>query len=861
MTNISNHPTACLALQPGQYFDLNPKKTPGQEELIWCTISAEEQQKCFEWSQQLRRIQQEMSSKNQRQGYQGFSDPSSPNAQIMNPIEHFTLGCYQTSDKDQCMNLLANERVHLVTLDPGEVFWGGRYHSLVPIASERYGLTKEAGYFAVAVVKRESASYIQTLFDLRGKKACFPGVGKMAGWVLPMSLLLDTKILPLRDCNNMVKNAALFFNESCAPNALLDKHNPTGDNPISMCSLCKERCSGSDIYANFDGALRCLAEQGDVAFVKHTTVEMMHKYLSNTRNPIGGGAYSKADFELLCPDGRRSLIDSYRSCNWGFVPSDAVVSLSSVSLEKRKKIQNFLAANAVSFGSMLTTTRNQRFPAGTGSQFSQSPFVTRTNNGNNNNLGNMRLNESDSSSQTFYLFGDKLFVGQTRQSFDSKRPQAQNLLFSDDTVSLQSIPENKQTFSGYLDSYTNYFDKLRTCTIPMARLCVVSEKELEKCSRMRTAFRAQMLKPELSCVPAHDTVECMDNIRLGVADIAMLDAGDIYRAGRSFNLIPILAEKYNLNDTSFYAVAVAKQSDKDTDLLYLKGKRSCHTGFGESAGWVVPVSFLLANGRMRSYGKCNSAKAAAQFFEKSCVPGSLSKRFSHGATWDFGNLCELCHGESYSYCSRDSSEPFHGTTGALRCLVEGDGQIAFTRHTAILENAGKNPSFWSRNVIPSDFELLCRDGNRGKFNDYATCNLARVSANALVTHANRPREHVDAYVNLFLLAQQFYGSKYSEDFTLKMFMSDSEHKDLIFSDATSQVVAIPEDQRHYRRYLGHEFIKSMSFVDCDDSGTFAQVSYYSSAAVTVSSTTCLSLTLIIMATLIKTIKTFSVIDL
>lgn len=166
----------------------------------------------------------------------------------------------------------------------------------------------------------------------------------------------------------------------------------------------------------------------------------------------------------------------------------------------------------------------------------------------------------------------------------------------------------------------------------------------------------------------------------------------------------------------------------------------------------------------------------------------------------------------------------------MRCLVEGDGQIAFTRHTAIFENAAKNPSFWSRNVIPSGFELLCRDGSRGKFNEYATCNLARVSSNALVTHANRPREHVEAYVNLFLLAQQFYGSKYSEDFTFKMFVSDSDHKDLIFSDATSQLVSIPEDKRHYRPYLGHEFIKSMSFVDCDDSGTFSQISYYSSSA-------------------------------
>jgi hypothetical protein len=151
----------------------------------------------------------------------------------------------------------------------------------------------------------------------------------------------------------------------------------------------------------------------------------------------------------------------------------------------------------------------------------------------------------------------------------------------------------------------------------------------------------------------------------------------------------------------------------------------------------------------------------------------------------------------------------------MRCLVEGGGEIAFMKHTTILENsAGRNPSFWSRNVIPDDFELLCRDGTRATYNEYRKCNLGRVSANALVTHAHRPKEQIEAYINLFLLAQQFYGSRYSEDYTFKMFLSEYNYPDLIFSDATSQLSAVPEFKRSYKEYLGHEFLKSMSLVDC-----------------------------------------------
>ena len=57
----------------------------------------------------------------------------------------------------------------------------------------------------------------------------------MAGWVLPISVLIDQEILQIVDCNNLVKNAAAFFGSSCVPNSLIDKYNPTGiNNSVSI---------------------------------------------------------------------------------------------------------------------------------------------------------------------------------------------------------------------------------------------------------------------------------------------------------------------------------------------------------------------------------------------------------------------------------------------------------------------------------------------------------------------------------------------------------------------------------------------------------------------------------------------------
>lgn len=55
------------------------------------------------------------------------------------------------------------------------------------------------------------------------------------------------------------------------------------------------------------------------------------------------------------------------------------------------------------------------------------------------------------------------------------------------------------------------------------------------------------------------------------ADVAVLDAGDIYTAGLQYDEIPIIAEVYNLGTPEYYVVAVAKEEDPSTEMTYLKG--------------------------------------------------------------------------------------------------------------------------------------------------------------------------------------------------------------------------------------------------------------------------------------------------
>lgn len=50
-------------------------------------------------------------------------------------------------------------------------------------------LADSLNYYAVAAVKKGSLSDVRSLKDLRGKKACFAGVGTQAGWVIPIDVV------------------------------------------------------------------------------------------------------------------------------------------------------------------------------------------------------------------------------------------------------------------------------------------------------------------------------------------------------------------------------------------------------------------------------------------------------------------------------------------------------------------------------------------------------------------------------------------------------------------------------------------------------------------------------------------------
>lgn len=103
------------------------------------------------------------------------------------------------------------------------------------------------------------------------------------------------------------------------------------------------------------------------------------------------------------------------------------------------------------------------------------------------------------------------------------------------------------------------------------------------------------------------------------------------------------------------------------------------------------------------------------------------------------------------------------------------------------------------------------------------CNLGKVKANAIVTRGGYGynETQINAYMNLFTYAQQYYGRKDADAFSFSMFYSMPPYHDLIFQDATQQLRPVPHSQRRYDLYLGGDFMRAKRITDCD-SGSMSQ---------------------------------------
>ncbi|KAF5843731.1 hypothetical protein DUNSADRAFT_8246 [Dunaliella salina] len=120
-------------------------------------------------------------------------------------------------------------------------------------------------------------------------KACHTGYRKASGWYLPVGKLASKGIIDFSDYAEEAANHSppvrvdaetveQFWDDNvCAPGTTANGPTVAGNlygvvDGGGLCKLCKTDCTSSDPYAGYEGALSCMDQEGDIAFVKHSTV-------------------------------------------------------------------------------------------------------------------------------------------------------------------------------------------------------------------------------------------------------------------------------------------------------------------------------------------------------------------------------------------------------------------------------------------------------------------------------------------------------------------------------------------------------------------------------------------------------------
>ncbi|KAM4694830.1 serotransferrin [Discoglossus pictus] len=638
---------------------------------------------------------------------------------LVNTCKHpdITLTCERRSNVDECLVAIEKESADAICLDGGDVYRASlKPHNLKPIMAENYGTEDDAKtrYLAIAVAKKSSKFMFK---DLEKKRTCHTGVGRTAGWNMPIGTLIERGLLKWGgpEKESIEKAVSKFVSAACAP----------GAKESNLCRQCvgegKKKCSLSndEPYSDYDGALRCLMDgKGDVAFVKDATV----------------AGLDPKEYELICPDDTRKPVTDAEVCNFAQAPAHAVVTRSSG--DKREDIIEFLVA-----------AQKKK---------------------------ECKLFESN--------FG-------------------KNLIFKDSAMGLIETPKSIDAFlyigAKYFNAMTALRQEPRASVEGKVRFCTQSILENKKCDEWSLVSGGA-----IECIEATGSgsraEECIRMILEGDADAVTLDGGFLYTAGRC-GLVPVFGEYYNKDDLtpcktntigkkqgSYFAVAVVKTANKGINWKNLKGKKSCHTGVGRTAGWNVVVG-RIAN----ETNNCDMGK----FFSQSCAPGADVK----------SNLCALCVGdnnkltESKYKCASNDKEGYNAYSGALRCLVEA-GDVCFVKHTTVFQNTnGNNPAAWAKGLKESDFQLLCLDGTRAPVDQYKKCNLAEVPAHAVIT---RPDKR-DAVFNVIANQQENFGRKGFQKDMFQMFVS-SEGSDLLFKDSTQCLLGV-EKGTTMEAFLGVDY--------------------------------------------------------
>ena len=180
-------------------------------------------------------------------------------------------------------------------------------------------------------------------------------------------------------------------------------------------------------------------------------------------------------------------------------------------------------------------------------------------------------------------------------------------------------------------------------------------------------YLSEKLNYDVSLFSVDSEGAMVEALRFGNADIALMDAGAAWVGWQQYGL-EVLAADLNIDGRTYYNANAWVKSDSEVASAHLddnpytdpfsllSGKTSCHTGWLKSVGMLLPMGYLIGLGYANIIGDPNDVEAI--------------RNTIHGF-FDFNSSIP------------ETGTPYYGYSGALKCLSEGKGDVAFLEENSV----------------------------------------------------------------------------------------------------------------------------------------------------------------------------------
>ncbi len=180
-------------------------------------------------------------------------------------------------------------------------------------------------------------------------------------------------------------------------------------------------------------------------------------------------------------------------------------------------------------------------------------------------------------------------------------------------------------------------------------------------------YLSEKLGIEVEIYPVSSEGAIIEALRFGTADLAFMDGGAAWVGWKEYGLATMAADQKS-DGRAYYEAHAWVRADSEMAHAYtdedsttdpfslLSGKTSCHTGWLKSAGMLLPMGYLIGN---------EYADVIGDMDDISSLRDTIYNFFSENSSIP------------------DSGTPYYGYSGALKCLSEGAGDVAFAKDSTV----------------------------------------------------------------------------------------------------------------------------------------------------------------------------------